>query len=89
MNKIIVVALIAATATGANAAGKKCEHGNTPAARMLCRYERGTAPAYYRGCVDMAARLEGLDYATRACWDAYESDRAAPHRQHKQKGGVK
>ena len=31
----------------------------------------------------MAARLEGLDYAARACWDAYESDRAARKRGRK------
>lgn len=89
MKKIIIAALIAATATGANAAGKKCEHGNTPDARMLCRYERGTAPAYYRGCVDMVSQLEGLDYAAVACYDAYESDKAARAQAKQAKEGAK
>lgn len=76
MKKTLLFLAVIATATTAQAA-KKCEHGNAPAARMLCRYERGTAPAYYRGCVDMAAQLKGLNYAARACWDTYESDKAA------------
>lgn len=76
MKKITIAALIATIATGANAAGKKCEYGNTPDARLLCRYERGTAPEYYTGCVDIAAPEYGIERARDICYHEYEQHKA-------------
>ena len=87
MKKIIVAALIAAS-TAAQAA-PKCEYGKDTAARMRCRWERGTAPEYFAGCFDILAPLDGAEKAAKVCASEYEQhkENKAALKAAKAKGG--
>lgn len=74
MKKILIITALIAT-TGAHAA-QKCEYGTDEAARMRCRWERGTAPEYFAGCYDATAPEIGEAEAAEVC--------AAEYAQHKE-----
>lgn len=75
MKKMLLLLAVIATTTTAQAA-PKCAHGNDDAARLRCRWERGTAPEYFAGCYDATAPEIGAAKAAKVC--------AAEYAQHKE-----
>lgn len=71
MKKTLLFLAVIATATGAHAA-QKCEYGTDEAARLRCRWERGTAPEYFAGCYNATAPEIGAAKAAQVCLDEYE-----------------
>lgn len=73
MKKVLILLLAIATTTAAQAAEKKtCGRKMPLADKLYCQYEQNRAPAYYQGCFDIYAQLEGIERAKVVCAGEYE-----------------